>query len=712
MRLLAKITAVVLAISAAMVAGADRGWTAAGPWAENDHGRLRLISATAALGPPAAEDREAEGTLALGLQFQLLPGWKIYWRSPGDAGFPPSLDWSGSENLASAQLSWPAPHRFSLFGLETFGYGDEVVLPVAIEPLRRDQGVALRARVDYLTCNEICIPYSEDVSLTLPAGPAGSSPEAFLIEHFADQVPQQGGGAGLEIREAKLLGSNQAPEIFVRVHSDLPFVAPDIIVEGPPGISYGRPAVELGGEAKEAEFRVSATLAAFDGVLEGKMLTLTVLDGKRGLESEVLARFDEAAAVVPPAPAPAVPGGLLAILGLALLGGLILNLMPCVLPVLSLKLLSLLKQGGRARRQVRVSFLATAAGVVFSFLVLATAAVAVKAAGMAVGWGIQFQQPLFLAFMALVVSLFACNLFGFFEILLPAGLSTRAAQGSGQGVSGSFATGAFATLLATPCSAPFLGTAVGFALARGAAEIYLIFFMLGLGLSLPYLVVAAAPGVAQLLPRPGRWMVQLRRLLGLALVGTAVWLLTVLAAQVGVALAVVTGVLLGLLGFALWARGRVGAGSRVRAASPAAAAVLALAVLLLPLATPEGANRGGGGDEAWAELDLRAIAQHVAAGRTVFVDVTADWCLTCQVNKKLVLDNDPVAEHLAGGDIVLQRGDWTSPDEEIGDYLASFGRYGIPFNAVYGPAAPQGLALPEILSVEAVMEALEQAGGS
>jgi suppressor for copper-sensitivity B len=389
--------------------------------------------------------------------------------------------------------------------------------------------------------------------------------------------------------------------------------------------------------------------------------------------------------------------------------------MPCVLPVLSLKLLSVVQQGGRERAAIRASFLASAAGIVFSFLVLASAAVALKSAGLAVGWGIQFQQPLFLSALAVVMALFAYNLMGFFEVPLPGFVGRIAAKGTGEGdhhsLWGSFATGALATLLATPCSAPFLGTSVGFALSRGAVEIFLIFTALGLGLALPYLLVAAAPRLVAWLPRPGAWMVWLRRILGLLLAATAVWLLTVIAAQVGVpAAALMAGLLLGL-GAVLWLRHRQA--PRHGVAASALAVLLALAAFALPLgiAAPP---RGGPVAEslAWQPLDTAAIAARVAEGQVVFVDVTADWCITCQVNKKLVIDTDAVAQRLDAPGVVRMRGDWTLPSDAISRYLESFGRYGIPFNAVYGPGAPEGLALPEILTREAVMVALDKAAGN
>ncbi|WP_299397114.1 protein-disulfide reductase DsbD [Pelagibius sp.] len=690
---------------AGLAAGVGDALAAASDWAAEEQVRVRLVSAGQTVSGPEA---------LLGLEFDLQPGWKIYWRSPGDAGFPPSIDWSGSQNLASGEIAWPVPHRFSLFGLETFGYGDRVVLPVDAVPADPAQPLLLTASVDYLICEEICIPYQANLSLGLPTGPETRAPEAFFIESFNRQVPGRGAERGLSLESAALTGSLEAPVLQVTARSETPFDAPDLLVEGPPGFTFAKPEVALSEDGRLATLSVATSTHLEQTVLEGKQLTLTVTDGLRGLEQPSIARF--ATAPVPGAGAGSIfadPAALLGLLGLALLGGLILNLMPCVLPVLSIKLLSIAEQGGKERRQIRAGFLASAAGILFSFLVLATAAVALKATGMAVGWGIQFQQPLFLSAMALVMALFAYNLMGLFEVPLPAVLGGLGSVGGANStLAGNFGTGALATLLATPCSAPFLGTSVGFALSRGAAEIYLIFTALGIGLALPYLLVAAAPRLVSWLPRPGAWMITLRRVLGLLLAGTAVWLLSVLAVQIGLAAALVAGGLLLGLGLVLWAGPNLM--QRHRLATPAAATLLAVAVLALPSGLPQTAveTRGTAAEEAWRPLDQAAIADLVNAGQVVFVDVTADWCITCQVNKKLVLDSEAVTGLLAAPEVVQMRGDWTLPSDEISAYLAGFQRYGIPFNAVYGPGAPEGLPLPELLSVDAVTEALEAAAGN
>ncbi len=601
------------------------------------------------------------------------------------------------------------PHRFSLFGLETFGYGGQVVLPITARLERPDAPLGLRAKVDYLICEEICIPYTAEIAFDLPPGDGARAPQAFLIDSFSSQVPGLGAERGLEIVDVSLTGSLAAPKLAVTARSQRPFDAPDLLVEAPPGFLFGVPEVSLADSGREVRLVATVNGPATGSVLEGKPVTVTVTDGARGIEHATVARF-----AAPPAAPPVDLAGLAGILGLALLGGLILNLMPCVLPVLSLKLLSVVQQGGRARGAVRASFLASAAGILSSFLVLAGLAVGLKAAGLAVGWGIQFQQPLFLSALAVVMALFAYNLLGLFEVPLPGFIGRLAAQGSGEGdrhgLAGSFATGALATLLATPCSAPFLGTSVGFALSRGALEIFLIFTTLGLGLALPYLLVAAAPRLVAWLPRPGAWMVWLRRFLGLLLAATAVWLITVLAAQVGVLGASLTaGLLLGL-GLVLWAGPNLA--PRLHFATPALASLLALAAFALPAGVAVPPATTGQQSEtalAWRPLDAAAIAGLVAEGQVVFVDVTADWCITCQVNKKLVLTSTAVSDSLTAPGVVRMRGDWTLPSDAISDYLAGFGRYGIPFNAVYGPGAPQGIALPEILTRDAVLAAIGRA---
>ncbi|HVM79503.1 MAG TPA: protein-disulfide reductase DsbD domain-containing protein [Stellaceae bacterium] len=680
----------LLCLVACLLLGMGAGAIAAEPasaWFMTKQGGVRLIAAEPAVG--------TSEQVTLGLQFELAQGWKIYWRSPGDAGFPPQLDWKGSENVASASIAWPAPTRFSVLGLETMGYEGGVVLPIAVRLAKPGEPLHAVVALNYLTCENICIPYETTLTLDLPAGAAEGGVFARLIGEYQAKVPGDGKSAGLHL-DAVTVESGDKPVLILRLAAEPPLAHPDAFVEGPEGIGFGPPV--LAGDRAHPALRIPVY---GDGKtppqLAGERLTITVVDGARGLEAVAVP-----AEVAPAAPLPS----LLSVLLVALLGGFILNFMPCVLPVLSLKLLAAVGHG-ESKAELRRGFLATAAGILLSFLVLAGAMVAVRGAGMAVGWGAQFQQPAFLAAMAVLTTLFAANLWGWFEIPLPRAVADRASLAPGRpSLLGSFAAGAFATLLATPCSAPLLGTAVGFALAGSSLDIVAIFAALGLGLALPYLAVAAMPALARLLPRPGHWMLTLRRVLGLALLGTSAWLVFVLVAEAGLLAASIVAALLVamLLLLSLVRASRLSAAGAVIAIAAALAAVL---VLPPPQAAP-----GRLADTLWQPFDRGRIAGLVGEGKTVFVDVTADWCVNCKFNRWLVLDRSPVRDRLAEPGTVAMIADWTRPDPAIASYLMSYGRYGIPFSAVYGPGAPEGIALSELLSAEDVLRALERAQGT
>jgi suppressor for copper-sensitivity B len=606
-------------------------------------------------------------SLPVGLDITMKSGWKTYWRSPGDAGFAPELKFDGSENVASAKLLYPTPHRFELFGLQTFGYKDQVVYPIAVTPERPGAAVKLRAHLRYLVCEQVCIPYDADLALDIPAGPPSPSDQAPLVNRFKAMVPGDGKGTGLHLANVRIDPGNKL--VVEAVSDGQNFAAPDLIVEGPSSLIFGKPDVALREGSRRATLTLPIEQSTDTSQAAGGDLTLTLTDGERGLEAPVkLAGLGPVALLSSAAPETAVPPAspLLLILGIALLGGLILNVMPCVLPVLVLKLTSVLQHGGGEGEHVRVSFLATAAGIVCAFLALAASLVGLKLAGHEIGWGIQFQQPVFLAVLALICLVFAANLWGWFEVPLPAMAGDLALETDRRArnhkVFGAFMTGVFATVLATPCSAPFVGTAIGFALSRGGADIFGIFLAMSIGLALPYLAVAAAPHLAVMLPRPGRWMVWLRKVLGVSMAATALWLVWILAGQVGL----------------------------LRAAP---------------------ADQVQGEAVHWQAFDQAAIPGLVAQGKTVFVDVTADWCLTCKANKSLLIDPPPVSTLLNQDNVVPMVADWTRPDPAISRYLAHHNRYGIPLNVVYGPKAPEGIVLPEICTAATIVQAIRQAQG-
>lgn len=711
--------AAALYVAALGVTGPVDAANGASDWVRTRMADIRLVSAASGTGNAAS--------VPLGLQFKLAEGWKIYWRTPGDAGFPPDLEIKTAENLGELQWQWPVPHRFSLFDQESHGYKDEVVFPIAARVTEPGKPLKIDATVHALACSDICVPLDAALTFTLPAGPAGPTAFTQLISRYRSLVPSPLAGAGLSVAAVKPVGAPKAHSIQVSITSDAPLVSPDIFVEAEGRYTFGKPLVELAADARAAVLTIPASVPK-DGTLSALPVTLTIVDGDRFIESKH--RIGDAPATQPTTETVMADASLatwLTMLGFGLLGGFILNFMPCVLPVLSLKLLGVLRHGGGELTHIRRGFIASALGIVTCFMILAGGAIALKQAGLAIGWGIQFQQPLFLAFMIVLLAGFAANLFGWLEIPLPAFLARLGTvgptptgpsheAGGGRDLFGHFLTGGFAALLATPCSAPFLGTALGFALARGPLEIISIFLALGIGLALPYLLVAARPSIVRRLPRPGAWMDKLRIVLGLALVVTAIWLFTVALAQIGlVAVAIMAGLLIVAGGLLAVTRTKP---SRLPIA---VAGMLAAIVLLIGggLGPRVGAEDGGGivqaslskEDVQWVAFDETDLARRVSAGEVVFVDVTADWCLTCKVNKSLVLDKGEVAARLSGGEIVAMRADWTKPNARIAAYLASFQRYGIPFNAVYGPGLPDGLPLPELLTSETVLTAFDKARG-
>ncbi len=648
-------------------------------WASNAESRARLISATTAVGD--------QTKVRLGLEIELQPGWKTYWRSPGEGGFPPRLEWQGSDNLASVEIAWPAPKRFQILGIDSVGYSKSVIYPLSVTPVRRGEAITANLALDYLTCSEICVPQRETLSLTLPSGPAEPSANAFELDKARGQVPGPGVPGFRVVAAAAAAGDGQ--RWWLELETDGPLQDPDAFVEAE-GQAFAFGAPERLGPTK---LRLPILYAETEpAALVGENLTVTLTDGARALEQSV----SVAAAA---ASADTGLGGWLLILVTALAGGLILNLMPCVLPVLSIKLMGLAQHGGGDSRQARTSFLATALGILASFAALAAGAIALREAGVAVGWGMQFQEPLFIAFIALVCVLFAANLWGWFEMPMPAAFGRL-----GEGKAGAFATGVFATLLATPCSAPFVGAAVAFGLGRGWVETGSVFLAMGLGLALPYVAVAIWPRLATSLPRPGKWMIWLRLVLGFALAATAAWLISIVWALSGMIAAVALALLcVGLLVW-LW---QAAAAWRLPGAVVAIVAALALPTAL-PSAVPTAREDLAG---VWQPFSQEKLATHVANGHTVLVDVTADWCITCQANKVAVLNRGEVARKLMNKDVIGLQADWTRPNPAIQAYLASFGRYGIPFNAVYGPNAPGGLALPELLTEGAVLSAFQSAAG-
>ena len=674
---------------------------AASPWWSTEQGAVRLLSNTNAVGN--SQD------LRLGLHFKMKPGWKIYWRSPGDAGYPPRIDWSGSQNLKEVRMKWPAPTRFRVLGMETLGYKNEVVFPLDLLSSESKRGIIIRAKVSYLTCNKICIPYVANLRLNLLPGLANSSKEESLINKFQKRVPKSPSARNAADTSVLLFGppGNQSLRVETKILG-----LPSLIVEPPPRVQLGSPKLIQRKPNGKVIFHVRIISAINEkenkklNNLNGKKVTLTFIGDINGpIEQKIPINGSK----IVTKPTNTFYWTIFNMAVLALLGGFILNLMPCVLPVISLKMLSVIKYSSNELNYIRKGFLASASGVICSFLLLASTLVILRAFGQTVGWGLQFHQPIFLGGMAVVMTLFAANLWGIFEIKLPSFLfSSWGPAKQRQSMADNFITGVFATILATPCSAPFLGTAVGFALARGPLEIYVIFAFLGIGFSIPYLIIAIFPKLAHYFPKPGQWMIILRKILGLALIATVVWLLYIINNQMGSQAALFKSILLFIIfGLLILQKRRSKITGKVIFGI---ISVTAFLVVFNPLEIDENKKKPQFVVEKfWKKFNPDNVLPKVAEGRIVLIDITADWCLTCKVNKVLVLDSEIIRNYVNRNKVIALRADWTNSDPIITAFLNRFLRYGIPFNIVFGPNAPQGIILPELLTKTAVLSALKKA---
>lgn len=647
----------------------------------------------------SSETREPHSTW-IGVRVALGPGWKTYWKSPGEAGLPTEFDWSGSSNVVSAEVNWPAPTRLSILGTETVGYTHEVVFPVKVKLGDTALETRIHLQLAVYACSTICV--REDHVLAATLRPGASVHSQAKIDEWRSRVPQPTSNV-LSVLSVERSTIGPA-SLSIEIASTKPLTGPDAFIDSDPPLSGDRPVVTLG-IGNRATLTVNVPGETAESIRTRTVTATVVSDGASVVAVSPGSQTNGEAGVTASEgrPSSEVDGGLLTLIGIALAGGFILNLMPCGFPVLSLKLLSFVHGSAAGRGQVRKGFAASAAGILVSFLVLAGGLAVMKAAGASVGWGIQFQQPWFLGGMAVVLVLFAANQFELLSLPVSSGFLTRVSgMAGGASTTSHFLSGLVATLLATPCSAPLVGTAVGFALSQGTAEIFSIFAALGVGMASPYLIVAAFPAMANVIPRPGPWLVHVKRIFGVALVATAGWLLIVFSELTAGTLAISIGATLaaGLTVLSLWK------GSSPKSVAAATGTIgLVVAVVAIFMSQPQAPNRNDIPWRTFSRSDLRLLVDN---GRTVFVDVTADWCIACKINKALVINRKEIAGRLAS-DVVPMRADWTKPNADIAQFMREHGRFGIPFNIVFGPNAPDGIPLSEILSTSSVSNAFNDA---
>ncbi|MGQ0619608.1 MAG: protein-disulfide reductase DsbD family protein [Panacagrimonas sp.] len=680
---------------------------------QTDHVEAELIAENLGLQPG-----ESDNWIALRLKPE--SGWHVYWQNPGDSGIPTKLEWTLPPGLSAGDIQWPYPHRHSLGDLTNYGYDQETLHLVPLKVAAGTDGdVTLAAKAKWLVCADICIPGEADLELALPVSDANPRADGRWTDAFRsarEQLPQPvatDGSVRYAIQDTTLslaIGSAS----FAR-DAEIEFypIANDLVAHA----AKQRIAMEPG-----ADLRLSQALSPY--FVEARAPVKGVLVVRQGGATRAYSIEAQAGEVaIVPGSEEVIPGmqavpedpvvkapvsdienaTLRSMLLFALLGGLILNLMPCVFPVLAMKALSVMHSRGESAASNRRHALAYTGGVIGSFVLVAGLLIALRAGGEALGWGFQLQSPGFVFGLTAVVFAMGLSLSGvahFGSSWMGAGQDLA----SKPGLSGSFFTGVLAVVVASPCTAPFMAPALGFALAQPPISGLAVFAALGLGLALPFLLMGFVPGFARLLPKPGAWMETFKQVMAFPMYLTAVWLLWVLGgltSRDGMGLALLG---LVLVGFGVWVMGRArGGAGRVLAYAAILAAVSLAFHPALRVSTGETGKQVAAGWEPYSDSRL---AQLRAEGRSVFVDFTADWCLTCKLNERGTLRSDRVKELFRSRDVVLLVGDWTRSDPAITAVLTRYGRSGVPlYLASSKGAEPQ--VLPQVLSPDIVVQAFQ-----
>ncbi|MEO7743610.1 MAG: thioredoxin family protein [Usitatibacter sp.] len=700
-RLIASIGALPLLVGAFLSAHA-------GPTVKTEHVEAELVTEKMAAQPGKP--------LAVGLKLRMADHWHTYWKNPGDSGLPTRIQWVLPEGWKAGEIQWPYPKPLPVGPLMNYGYEDEVVLLSELTPPAdtRPGSYPIKANAEWLVCKDICIPEKGELDIVMPvaAGAPADNPRFVAhIERARGMLPAKTEGWKFE-------SSIAGKSLVVRMTPPAGAAPPLKAVFFPERELLIEPAapqkLTREGNALSIEMKLADPPLAGVTSVAGVAVAESGWPGVRGkavaVEAPVSATPLAAAGPIAASNDGGTPGGsVLTALSFAFLGGILLNLMPCVFPVLGIKVMGFVEHAHGEPRAMRLQGAIFSAGVVISFLMLAALMFGLRAGGTQLGWGFQLQSPLVVTFLAGLFFLLALNLSGVFEWGLFAQTLTSSLSARGR-YADAFLSGILASVVATPCTAPFMGAAVGFTLAQSTALSLVVFAVLGAGMALPVLLLSLFPSLLKRLPRPGAWMETFKQVLAFPLYATAAWLAWVLGAQSGND--AVFGLLAGLVLVAMgaWMYGRwQHSTSWWRPVTAILFAVAGLAVAWPPARIAPGqALAVKAGELPWQEWSPEKVAELTAQGKTVFVDFTAAWCVTCQVNKRVALHDSAVVAAFAAKGVVALRADWTRSDPRITAALAALGRNAIPVYALYIPGNPVPLLLPEVLSPSLVLAELSR----
>ncbi len=648
-------------------------------WVVDEASKLRIIS-------PYSQN--ASKNITIGLEYQMEPGWKTYWKSPGDGGFAQNISWENSSNISNINILWPTPMEFEILGLKSLGYENNVTFPLEIEIVNELQDTVIDLNVNYLICEKICIPGDARIFLVIPAGEKIINDNYFKVEQALSLLPEKDFSKSyLKNINANIFKGDTLLTIQLRIESEKSFFNPEIFLHTPFGLPVVKNTISYSANNKLiiAEFDFDKHLIS----KESFPLEVVLRDTNHNFEHLLSAQIknnDHNKKI----------NTFVFYILISLLAGLILNVMPCVFPILSIKLMSVFTT---KQATARVSFLTVALGIITSFLLLGLLFLILQYFNFAIAWGMQFQQPYFLIFITLIIFLFMMNMFGQIDFNLPQNFSNLTFLSSSNNLFfRDFFNGFFATLMATPCSAPFVGTAITAAFTQNYIIGMSIFLFMGIGMASPYLLVALFPKIVNFLPKPGRWMIYVKYFLGLLLFATVVWLSNVLLSFFNFYFLTLSIFLLLVITY--------------RRKIPVFKNIITSALLIfiffassLQLFQNQSLSVN---DKDWLNFFTVDIDQLVDQDKIIFLDITADWCATCQFNKINVLNTDQIVREFKENNITLIRADWTKPNDKINTFLEKYDRFGIPFNAFFSKKFPNGILLSELLSKKEIVNTINK----
>jgi len=697
-----------------------------GSTAATENVKARLVSEVRTIGPGQV--------FWVALELEIRDGWHTYWRNPGDSGQATSLAWQLPPGFAAGDIVWTTPHRFEIAPLVNYGYAKHAVHLVQItapKDLKAGAPLTLAAKASWLVCSDVCIPEGADLQLKMPlsaqAGGLDPAESALFTAARSDLPSAQPAATSARIQGDQLvitLGSDWGAMLSqIRSLSFFPYAEGGIEYATPQKLTHTKDGVELsmklGYQAPKAGAIRGVLVATEQNGTQSDTVPIEIAADFSGAGADAVSAGPSAAPLFHSAkdstkePQHSLP----ALMLLAMLGGLILNLMPCVFPVLSIKAISVVEQARKHPAAVRLKGLVFAAGVISSMLALAAVLLALRAGGEEIGWGFQLQSPLFVTLLIYLLLAVGLNLSGVFEF--GGGLAGMGdGLTHGDGYRASFFTGLLTTLVATPCTAPFMAPALGAALTQPAINALAIFAALGLGLSLPFVLLSFAPWMRRVLPKPGAWMDTLKQVFAFPIYASAAWLLWVLSHETssfGLGAALAGTVLIGLAAWAYQKSSSSSGGGKVTVLVTAVASLL-LAIVLpvrfadVAAAAPSNSAQAKAGDDEWQPYSAARVAELSAAGRPLLVNFTASWCLTCLVNERNAFSDSAVQEIFRDKKVTLMKGDWTNRDPAITHALAAFGRAGVPLYVVYNSKpGSEPVVLPQILTASVVQSAFADA---